>query len=156
MKAPSVAAMKPLPLIGSISASRQKNKTVPQPITLPAMPISIVLTAPPGSRPGIIAFAANPVSVPNPTQRSSSFKLLLMISMTSDSDTAGTCPGKTLWLYANRTNSRPQYRLRHIRPDASSMEPAFIHTQAFFAPDPAIPAGLSIVSTLTPPHRLRS
>src|SRR4051812_5302885 len=45
---------------------------MPQPITVPPMPIISVATVPPGSRPGIIALANKPTSVPKPTHTSTS------------------------------------------------------------------------------------
>ena len=52
----------------------------PQPITLPAMPINVVAIAPPGSRPGITAFAHSPTIVPNPTHSRNSWAAALKTS----------------------------------------------------------------------------
>ena len=49
------------------------RQAVAQAINVPAIPISTVAMAPPGSRPGIIALAASPTTVPNPIQVSARF-----------------------------------------------------------------------------------
>ena len=46
----------------------EKYCRLAHPIKVPAIPISTVAIAPPGSRPGITALAAKPTTVPNPIQ----------------------------------------------------------------------------------------
>src|SRR5580704_10401279 len=45
----------------------------PQPSTDPTIPIRVVPRAPPGSRPGMMALAARPTSVPKPTHSKTSW-----------------------------------------------------------------------------------
>src|SRR5678815_1028939 len=67
-KAPPVATQKPAGLIGVINVFPcEKNDSTPQPMTVPPIPMASVATAPPGSLPGMMAFASRPVSVPKPT-----------------------------------------------------------------------------------------
>src|SRR5436190_3304150 len=68
IKAPPVATQNPAGLIGVIRVFPcEKNDSTPQPMTVPPIPMASVATAPPGSLPGMMAFASSPVSVPNPT-----------------------------------------------------------------------------------------
>ncbi len=59
---------KPIGLIGETRWPPVQYISTLHPMNVPAMPISKVAMAPPGSRPGMMALANRPTTVPNPTQ----------------------------------------------------------------------------------------
>ena len=73
MNAPAVATARPSRLIGVTWTPPWAQLRMPQPITVPPIPMASVAMAPPGSRPGMIALARSPTTVPNPIHTSTVF-----------------------------------------------------------------------------------
>ena len=59
-----MATAKPIGLSGVTRMPSVIYISAPQPMTLPPIPIASVATAPPGSRPGMMALASSPTTVP--------------------------------------------------------------------------------------------
>src|SRR5262245_36693052 len=63
----------------------------PHPITVPTIPKSSVTIEPPGSRPGMIALAASPTTVPKPIQVSTSCTQCCASPVSSSVETSKFC-----------------------------------------------------------------
>ncbi len=68
-----MATIIPSGLTGVTRGPVENSDHAPHPIMTPPMPMANVVRAPPGSRPGIMALANSPTSVPNPIHTSTSF-----------------------------------------------------------------------------------